>query len=246
MFCLACADDECFTCTFCLKNKLTKVHRVPIEKAATLILQTLGKDLTPLRLARLLAKYARSDEFAAEINESFQSHGLSKAELCGHHEHQFEAFAVERAELLAKIRRGDQQLAAERDRRLRETKGLEGRLAKLEHELEDDELDDARRELALRMRARENLQLQKELDGGARRRAARGPARREGRHRRQARATSPTRRASARQRALADALARAQELENELRTKQLALRECSASAPSTRTVASDGSAPSPS
>ena len=48
------------------------------------------------------------------------------------------------------------------------------------------------------------------------------------------RATSPTRRSiGARRARAADALARAQELENELRTKQLALREVSASAPST-------------
>ena len=68
-------------CAFCFRSKLTQQHRVPLERMAALAL-ALRPGLSGVQLVRMISRYARSDEFAAELNAKMALRGVSAAELC--------------------------------------------------------------------------------------------------------------------------------------------------------------------
>jgi len=70
-YCIACEAQEHETCPWCFRSKLTKHHRMPIEKIAALMLQ-MEPSLPPRQLVHNVARYARSDKYAESVHLSLK------------------------------------------------------------------------------------------------------------------------------------------------------------------------------
>ena len=145
-------------CAFCFRSKLTQQHRVPLERMASLAL-TLRPGLSGVQLVRMISRYARSDEFAAELNAKMALRGVSAAELCAAHDRQFDAIRHERAEWAERVAAGERAFSRLLDDTRLKVGEARARVAHLERELEEEEIDDAEHEQALKQKIRETRRL---------------------------------------------------------------------------------------
>ena len=65
--CAACGFEEHPRCTFCFSSKLSRAHRLPIDRIPSLFL-LLQPTLSAKDICRKVARYARNDDFCKEIN----------------------------------------------------------------------------------------------------------------------------------------------------------------------------------
>ena len=161
-YCLACEPAD--ACSFCFRQRVTTEHRLPLERAANALIAT-HVGLTPRELARLVAKYARSDAYARELNALVLGGVASEAELCDAHQRAHDLMAKERADAKRRVKAAEAALAEGRESSQREIAGLRAQLAELRRELEDEDASDEEREGELKQLRRENRKLQRLLDG---------------------------------------------------------------------------------
>ena len=151
-YCISCTTAEVDNCPFCLRSRLSKQHRMPVDRLAMLLQQS-NPGIDARKISRQIARYARSDSYAAECNLKLlgSSH---EAEFCGSHATQHDELARERTEWARRVKALEAKLASEWMRWRSEIERLRSVVTSLERELEEENLDDEDMESLIRSQKR--------------------------------------------------------------------------------------------
>jgi len=111
-YCASCEFEDCRHCNFCLCSKVSKTHRMPLERFARLLLM-LHPAISPQEMGREIARYARSDSIAKKLNGEL---GWSPGTKLFCDEHARERVAYEESEQSAALDSLHGELVSERKR----------------------------------------------------------------------------------------------------------------------------------